>query len=198
MKTYTITRKAEDFCWENVPTLSIDNLLWSPEVPISAKAQICYDDSAMYVRLQAVEPDIRAENTQVLDEPCQDSCLEFFFSPIPGDNRYFNIEFNLNLCMWLGMGYDFPSNVRLVPEVNPFSPKAERTGDGWFVEYNIPHSFVRQFFPEYAPVSGNSIRANCYKCGDLTVQEHYLAWNPIDLPEPCFHCPQFFGTMFFE
>ncbi len=198
MKTYTITRKAEDFSWENIPALSIDTLLWSPEVPISAKAQICYDDKAMYVRLQAVEPHIRAEITDILGEPCNDSCLEFFFCPISSDDRYFNIEFNPNLCMYLGMGYNIQSSIRLVPEKNPFHPAVTRTADGWVLEYNIPHSFVRQFFPEYAPVSGNSIRANCYKCGDLTVQEHYLAWNPIDLPSPRFHCPQFFGTMYFE
>lgn len=198
MKSYTITRKVEDFAWNNVSALSVDTLLWSPEVPISAKAQFCYDDSALYVRLQAVEPNIRAEITDILGEPCQDSCLEFFFSPIPGDNRYFNIEFNPNLCMYLGIGYDLQSNVRLMPEENPFHPVASRTEDGWILEYSIPHSFVRQFFPEYAPVPGNSIRANCYKCGDLTLQEHYLSWSPIDLPAPCFHCPQFFGVMHFE
>lgn len=198
MKTYTITRKKEDFSWEQVPVLAIDTLLWSPEVPISAQAQICYDDTALYVRLQAVEPHIRAEGTGPLDAPCEDSCLEFFFCPIPGDDRYFNIEFNPNLCMYLGMGYNFETSIRLVPDSCPFSPKADRTENGWVLEYNIPHRFVKQFFPEYAPFSGNSIRANCYKCGDLTVQEHYLSWNPIDLPKPAFHCPQFFGTMYFE
>lgn len=197
MKTYIMSKRTQGFSWKNIPFLSIDNLLWSEPVPISAKAQICYDDAALYVRLQAVEPNIRAELTNAFDEPCADSCLEFFFAPIPGDDRYFNIEFNPNLCMYLGMGYNLKSNVRMFPQENPFSPVASRTDDGWIVEYSIPHDFVRQFFPEYAPISGNSIRANCYKCGDLTVQEHYLAWSPIDLPTPCFHCPQFFGTMHF-
>ena len=197
MKTYTISRKTENFTWEEIPALAIDTLLWSPEVPISAKAQICYDDAAIYVRLQAVEPHIRAEINDILGEPCLDSCLEFFFCPIPGDNRYFNIEFNLNKCMYLGMGTCLDNNVRMLPEGNPFYPQTVRTDDGWILEYAIPHSFVKQFFPEYAPVSGNSIRANCYKCGDLTVQEHYFSWNPIALPNPCFHCPQFFGIMYF-
>lgn len=198
MKTYIIVRKKDAFSWEQIPTLAIDTLLWSPEVPISAQGQICYDDTALYVRLLAVEPHIRAEETSPLGAPCEDSCMEFFFSPIPGDNRYFNIEFNPNLCMYLGMGRSIETGVRLIPENPPFSPTATRTEDGWVLEYSIPHSFVQQFFPEYAPASGKSIRANCYKCGDLTVQAHYLAWNPIDLPTPAFHCPQFFGTMYFE
>jgi hypothetical protein len=25
-----------------------------------------------------------------------------------------------------------------------------------------------------------------------------LSWNPIDLPSPCFHCPDFFGEIVFE
>lgn len=198
MKTYTIIRKKENFSWEQVPVLAIDTLLWSPEVPISAQAQICCDDQAMYVRLQAVEPHIRAEEEGPLGKPCEDSCLEFFFCPILGDDRYFNFEFNPNLCMHLGMGPNLPDSVRLLPELSLFAPEVTRTTDGWVLEYSIPYSFIRQFFPAFSPASGSAIRANCYKCGDLTVQEHYLAWNPIDLPRPAFHCPQFFGIMYFE
>ena len=44
----------------------------------------------------------------------------------------------------------------------------------------------------------DSLRANFYKCADGTRFPHYLSWNPIDLPEPNFHCPQFFGEIIFE
>jgi hypothetical protein len=40
-----------------------------------------------------------------------------------------------------------------------------------------------------------TIRANFYKCGDLTAHPHFLSWNPIDLPKPDFHRPEFFGTL---
>ncbi|MBR5570284.1 MAG: hypothetical protein IKW10_05250 [Oscillospiraceae bacterium] len=39
------------------------------------------------------------------------------------------------------------------------------------------------------------IRANCYKCGDLTPKPHYLSWNPVTSPNPDFHRPQDFGLM---
>lgn len=27
---------------------------------------------------------------------------------------------------------------------------------------------------------------------------HFLSWAPIDLPNPMFHCPEFFGKLQFE
>jgi hypothetical protein len=57
---------------------------------------------------------------------------------------------------------------------------------------------VRRFFPAYAPVSGGTIRANFYKCGDLTPQEHYLSWNPMTCDTPAFHRPCDFGLLTFE
>jgi hypothetical protein len=40
--------------------------------------------------------------------------------------------------------------------------------------------------------------ANFYKCGDETPEPHFLSWNPIDLPKPNFHVPQFFGQLELE
>ena len=68
------------------------------------------------MRLRARERDIRAEYTGLTDMPCEDSCLEFFFSPRPGDSRYFNIEFNPNCCMYLGLCDGRDALVRLLPE----------------------------------------------------------------------------------
>ena len=170
MRTYTITKKALPFSWEQIPSLEINTLLWSPEVPISAQAQLCYDETALYIKLSAKEPNIRAEESGPLGAPCEDSCLEFFFSPIPGDDRYFNIEFSPSGCMYLGMGSNVHNLVRLIPEENPIEPQIRRTADGWELEYSIPYAFIRQFFPGFSPAPGKTIRANCYKCGDSTVQ----------------------------
>ena len=46
--------------------------------------------------------------------------------------------------------------------------------------------------------SGKIIRANFYKCGDLTPQEHYLSWNPMTSETPAFHRPCDFGLLTFE
>lgn len=87
--------------WNKIEKAPIDQKLWLPCEQISAYAQLAYDDSRLYVHLHAEEPMIRAENTGVLDQPCQDSCLEFFFSAAEQDARYINIELNPSLCIYL-------------------------------------------------------------------------------------------------
>lgn len=198
MNTYTIVRKSDCFSWDNVPVLRMDNQLWTEPVSISATTQICYDDEALYVRQQAFEDDVRAVNEGPLAEVSEDSCLEFFFAPKKGDIRYLNCEFSPNGSMYLGLGPNLPELIRIIPETPSIFPKTEITENGWVLEYSIPHSYVRKFFPEWAPASGYSMRANCFKCGDLTAHPHYLSWNYVDHPTPLFHCPQCFGTMYFE
>ena len=197
MKQYIIKRVSGMPDWEDVPALAIDEQLWRPPVDIEAWAQVAWDGERLYVRLRAREADIRAEHTGPVGMPCEDSCLEFFFSPTPGDPRYFNIEFNPNASMYLGFG-DGRELTRLLPRRDWFQAEASRTADGWQVVYGVPFDFVRLFVPGFAPKSGDSIRANCYKCGDLTRQAHYLAWNPCVTDHPSFHRPQDFGLMTFE
>ena len=45
---------------------------------------------------------------------------------------------------------------------------------------------------------GRTLHGNFYKCGDLLQVPHFLSWNPIQLPKPCFHCPEFFGELIFK
>jgi len=196
MNQYTILRRKEPFSWEQIPALPVSNQLWGTETDITAQAQLCYDGEAIYVAMEATERHIRAEECGKLGMPCLDSCLEFFFCPIPGDNRYFNIEYNPNCCLCFGFGGD--CRVRLVVKEELLAPQVTRTEAGWRIEYRIPFQLIRQFVPEFTPASGTAIRANCYKCGELTVRNHYLSWNPVELPKPCFHCPPHFGIMYFE
>ena len=76
-----------------------------------------------------------------------------------------------------------------------FGIRTARTPDGWEVFYRIPLSFLRLFWPGFA--FAGALRANVYKCGDLTAREHYLAWNPVNSRTPDFHRPQDFGRMVF-
>lgn len=199
MKTVRIVKKTVDFEWSEIPIIPIDCQVEPTEAKVTATAQVCYDEEALYVRLSAKEKDIRAEYTGPLDMPCKDSCLEFFFSPMEGDRRYFNIEFNPNCCMYLGIGSCLQDLVRLIPAwENVLCPEAERFHDGWAVTYQVPVSFVRRFFPEFVLESGKTIRANFYKCGELTVQPHDLAWNGLMQGETSFHRPSDFGMLVCE
>lgn len=196
MREYTIQKVSGNLDFAAVPALPIDTLLWCPPVPITAQAQICYNEDGLHVRLSAKEQNIRAEEKGPLGVPCQDSCLEFFFCPMEGDDRYLSIECNPNGCLYLGFCNTGRRIIRLLPdEVKAIEPVVEMTGDGWQVTYTVPAAYIRLFFPSFELKAGNVLMANCFKCGDLTVQEHYMSWNPIEVVDPDFHRPDFFGKM---
>ena len=94
-------------------------------------------------------------------------------------------------------------------DVQPFSPEkmarierkcsfpreAFEEKDGlfeWTVELAIPLELIfgakKIAFPQ-------KLKANFYKCADKTKKPHFLSWQPIELPKPDFHCPQFFGEI---
>ena len=182
--------------WTVIPRLEADRVLWRPDCGVRAFGQFCHDRQDLYVLLRAVEAHIRAEYTAPLSPVYQDSCLEFFFMPEGGD-RYFNFEINPNGCLWIGFGTGREGRSVLSPaDPVPFGIRTERTPDGWEASWRIPLSFLRLFLPDFA-FAGN-LRANVYKCGDLTEQEHYLSWNPVASETPDFHRPRDFGVMAFE
>lgn len=170
MKEYVIEKTVGAPDWTKVSELQVDNVCWLPDAGVRMEQQICTD-----------------------------SCMEFFFSPVPEDGRYFNIELNLNGAIFLGFGHGRADSIRLIPEDHKklFNIRTNKTADGWEIFYEIPLEFLHVFYPDYDFKSGRVIRANCFKCGDLTVQPHYMMWNETTSETPDFHRPQDFGRMIF-
>ncbi len=180
-------------------TAPMNEYLWLPKTDIYPEARLLYDEKAIYVRLEAREADIRAEYHGDYDMVCEDSCLEFFFCPGTEDSRYFDMEINPNGSYYLGFGPNSQESVRiLVPEGKKlFDIKTCRIPGGWAAEFQIPVKFVQIFYPAFKIVKGMEIRANFYKCGDLTNTPHYIAWNDVNSDIPDFGMPEFFGTLVF-
>lgn len=200
MNTYLISRTNGQPDWEKIPALGVDNIMWLPDAGIRMTQQLCYDDEKMYVHQKAVETNIRAEHTQLLAQVCEDSCMEFFFCPETESDRYFNFEWNLNGCLYLGFRTGRENSVRLQLKDHKemFGFRGAKTTDGWEIFYEIPVSFVQLFIPNFSLHSGKELRANCYKCGDLTSVKHYLSWNFVTSENPDFHRSQDFGSMILE
>ena len=199
MRSYTVTPlRTQEPVWEEIPALQADHVLWLPDAGVRMQQQLCYDAQYLYVRQQAWEQNIRAEHTGYLKQVCEDSCMEFFFAPL-GEARYFNLEINPNGCVRLGFGTADGPRTQLVPRdlEQQFAVCPQRTEDGWSLTYRIPLSFVQTFFPDCRFAPGRTLRANCYKCGDLTDHPHYLSWNPVQSDVPAFHRPQDFGLFLF-
>lgn len=197
MKTYEVTGISGQPDWQNIPTAAIDTYLWSDVRSIIPSAQAAWDEDALYVRLQAIEPHILRRFTGTMDEVCKDSCLEFFFCPEETGDRYFNFEANPNGSLYVGFGRPGSDRCRLhrgnfreLFQVTPF----EIPG-GWGLQLRIPVSFIQIFSPGFQLKAGMTLRGNFFKCGDETQEEHYMSWNPVEVPDPNFHLPEFFGEL---
>lgn len=195
MKSYTLKKISGTPDWDAIAALQIDVPYQEP-ADIQAWAKLCWDETGIHVNLQTKEKNIRCQELQPLDPICEDSCLEFFIRPTEA-MQYFNFEYNLACNIYLGFGSCIDDSIRLVPNDQKalFHPRSYRTEDGWGITYHIPFTFIQLFFPGFQAQEGLQFYGNCYKCGDKTVQPHYLSWNPIQPGVLSFHCPAFFGRM---
>lgn len=198
--SYTITYVEDQPDWQEIPTLDIDHQQWTDPVDIKAYAQLCYSDDELFVHMWADEENIRAEHpkSDPLGHTYEDSCLEFFFSPVTGDERYMNFEYNPNCCVCIQIGKTKEDRIRMAFEEDIFNARSSRIDGGWEIEYSIPFDFLRNLYTDFEAVSGEQIYGNFYKGGNLTVQKHYISWSPVDSEEPNFHSPQDFGVLIFE
>lgn len=196
METCEIIRCETGPDWPRVPALEAGNIEWTEDFGIRMAQKTCYTKEALFVQQTAVERQIRAEHRERPAAVCEDSCMEFFLMP-EGDSRYLNFEWNLNGCLHLGIHAADGSGVELLPKEHQtlFSFESALTGDGWRITYRIPLSFLRIFYPALTLEAGIALRANCYKCGDLTEHPHFLAWSKNSSAAPNFHCPKDFGRM---
>lgn len=196
MSTYTILYQTQPD-WSVIPAVELQETGWLAPAAISARAQLCHDGSALYVRMEAEEAAVRATLSDPLSQVCNDSCLEFFFAPDMADARYINFEFNPLGTMYLGFGAARPTRVRQIVKKPDelFAPRPFTTDKGWGICWRIPFSFIQLYFPAFAPTG--ECAANFYKCGDETVQPHYLSWAPMHCDTPDFHRRQDFGTLRF-
>ncbi len=182
--------------WEKIPAAELRHTGWLPPSGVSAKAQACHDGGTLYLRMEAVEANIRATLRDPLDMVCNDSCLEFFFAPSVNDRRYFNFECNPLGTLYLGFGAERETRVRqIVPDPGIFHIAPFFTEAGWGVSMSIPLAFLQLYVPDFT-FSGPAA-ANFYKCGDLTETPHYLAWSPLSCSQPDYHRRAEFGQIIF-
>lgn len=199
MIKYTIQKADKDYSWESTPHLEITYPYQNTPDYIHASARIAYNDEVLLVHMEQEAPEIRNEETGMLGRPCDDSCLEFFFSPMEGDTRYFNIEFNIDGCLCFCMGdSNGLTRFTIAKPQETMAFRSQRTEKGFCIDYEVPYAIVRRFFPDFKVYSGKQIRANCYSCAGRAQVPHYLSWSPIDDKKFSFHRPECFGTMIFE
>ena len=197
-KKQLLIRRGDGRSWDGLGPVRLELTGWLPACPVEAWARACHDGKTLYLLLEAAEAPIRATLTGKLEQVCEDSCLEFFFAPVAGDERYFNFEWNPLGTLYLGFGGKREQRVRQIVK-DPqtlFAPRPFQREGGWGISFRIPAEFISRYFPGYTFSSPGE--GNFYKCGDQTECPHYLAWSPLDCEKPDYHRREDFGILRFE
>lgn len=218
-KTYQIKRAEvrpvldgnfSDGVWGDVESVVIDNFMGEePSHKPLTRAKALYDNKFIYVIFQVDDKYVRAVAEKFHDPVCQDSCVEFFFTPgVDISVGYFNVEVNcggtLLCCHQIAREVDV---AELIEEdcsrVEIYHSEAkivdpEKQGDTvWTVEYRLPIDILVSYCCVEKPAPGIKWLGNFYKCADETSHPHWLTWSVVDRPEPDFHLPEFFGVLEF-
>ena len=210
MKQLTITRLTETgrIAAVQVPTIlneagiafqPIDELNWS-EYPYKPKVEfrIAHTGHSLLLHYRVTEQSVRAVAESDNGRVWEDACCEFFIQPNLQEPVYYGTLL-LN-CGKVGDRHPAPKEV--LASIDRWSslgrePFEERIGEcSWELALVIPASAL--FNDTITDFGGRTLHGNFYKCGDLLQVPHFLSWNPIQLPKPCFHCPEFFGELIFK
>ena len=186
--------------------LAINQVNWPYEFPklLPVTVHVAHDNEKIYLYYQVQGEELRAINTKDFQSVWEDSCVEFFVQR-KGEKSYRNFEFNVHGVLLASQRESKESAEKLSHETMSSIVRfttikhyysAELEVSDWTLYTEIPKQAIGFSIDE--EMSHHSIRANFYKCGDETTESHFISWNPIDLPKPNFHVPQFFGELTFE
>ena len=221
LQTLTI-KEVADVLASLPPCGEIDCVNWSERFPVHPRTalRLAHTGEMLWVRFDVEGMGLRAMHTADLEHVNEDSCVEFFVTNAQG-TRYFNFEFN---CMGVCNASHRISKAedvhRLTPEelqsvvrwsslmgggegepalIVPFD---KREGNyTWSLTVGIPLLMLGVTRENISDITRNmsgqpiTLRGNFYKCGDLTMEPHYLSWSPIAFERPNFHLPEFFGEL---
>lgn len=201
MKSYTV--KKTD-CVNDAPVEAVNDFPWDYDYRPETNFRVCHTDKELIVSLRSYEKDPVARVDKTNGGVCNDSCIEFFFSPSEDNSLgYFNFEVNSNPTYLLEYGPCSADNSRPVEwddgEYCLTSSFGNENGrDFWQVDFKLPYAMIRKYAPEATLSSGDVIRGNVYKCGCTDQPPHYFCWNRVETAGPNFHKPEFFGKFILE
>jgi len=184
--------------FSKVGTARVTTFPWNGSYHPITTAQVVALEKAFAVRMSTDETNPRTEVRNCNGPVHTDSCMEFFFMPDPDHSKeYINWEFNSAGILFLSIGKDRYNRCMLEYEdyVHLFQVKSRVGQDGWEIGFQIPYAFLKKFYPFFRLHWNLNMKGNFYKCADLSDHPHYGCWSDIDLPQPDFHSPDFFGDL---
>ena len=210
-QTPKLDGKWDEGAWKDVETIELKHFIAEePEHKPKTEAKVLYDDKFVYVIFRVEDRYVRAVAQNYHDSICQDSCVEFFFTPGTDISLgYFNIEINCGGTMLFyfqaapGVDTKPVSNsdcdrVKIFHSEPKIVEPEKQEPTTWVIEYRVPVDILEKYCSVTRPAPQVCWRANFYKCADKASHPHWLTWSLIDSPVPSFHRPEFFGTLEFK
>lgn len=182
-----------DKAWDTAEVARIELINWKEfTYKPNMEARILYSEFGIHVKLSTDDDPLvarcRAQNSEV----CEDSCMEFFFSPNADDPQYFNFEFNAFGTMYMSVRKSRTDFYHPKEDKNYFSVVSEVGPDEWSVMFTVPFEFIDRELGGHT----KKILGNLYKCGGDN--EHYVTYYPVETDHPDFHRPEYFGDFELE
>ena len=180
-------------------THTIGNVNWAeyPYAPC-VNFKVAYSDKCLALMFEVSENHVKAASLENNGPVWEDSCVEFFVKT-PDGQKYTNFEMNCVGTLLAArrssrhdadhFADDKIAEIRRVTSLPHEVVDSKGEGQSWWAIEVIPFEFMGY---EQTP---EMLQANLYKCGDKCEQAHFLSWSPIGLPQPDFHCPEFFGQI---
>lgn len=178
---------------------AIDSVNWPDAFPYmpDCNVTLAHDGHNIAMLFHVRGLDLRAMETEDNGRMWEDSCVEFFVQD-PSGEKYYNFELTCagRLLASEGAtrherprrGAEVLSRVRRYSTVEGAPFQKDGGIYSWTAGMLIPMDL-------FGAVGVKKLRGNFYKCGDKTAHMHFVSWNPIDLPKPDFHRPDFFGEI---
>ena len=162
--------------------------------------ELSMNEDGFVMHITVPESDPKRVKTEHLQFVHEDSCVEWFVNFMPEKcDRYFNFEVNANGIMNVAFRKDrYDKQLLTLEDIVSLGIKADIYAEHWEVAYTVPFTLIQKYIPEYQFEEGMTIRANFYKCGDLTEFNHYGVWNPLPLDKLDFHQQEYFGKIVLE
>ena len=159
---------------------------------------IARSKSHLAVKFRVRGLDLRSMELEDCGRSWEDSCCEAFFAH-PSDGTYYNFEMTCAGSLLCGKRFDRNNFTlldadtlkRVIRHCSLSKEPRDIKGGihSWSVAMLIPFDLIGiEKFPLV-------LRANFYKCGDLTATPHYVCWSPVGTSTPDFHRPEYFGEL---
>ena len=196
------------FAAAEVPYHTLDALNWPDSYPYKPDVRFAaaHTSDAVLLHFKVREQSVLARCSADRESIWQDSCLEFFLSPEPGDGLYYNFEFNCIGRMYACVGPDRNSRQFLPESAYAAIKRASSLGETafeerlggceWDLSAIVPVSCLVRH--DIASLDGLQMSGNFYKCGDHLSVPHFVSYAPINVPKPDFHRPDCFCKLVFE